>query len=218
MNCGEYVHGDWLIDTFDESSDCGPLSLCSLHCEEACFDGDECFAACAEGVVGQESDGWRAVDEASIEFAVEFFEEAGESSVFVGECVETAAGCFERGESDGAGDEVEISRDFPEEVFGAELVIVLGDECFRDGSFDSVDWYAESCGAMGLRVHVYEECSETSSGVDAGEVDGGGGFSATTFLIDYRSDSQRSFSLTVMVRPNGSGRDWLSSGGGFRVV
>jgi hypothetical protein len=149
-----------------------------LHGDEKTVGGDE-------GVEGEEIEGWGAVEEDEGVIGPEGGEGLAE--------FELAA--FEGDELDGGADEVFAA--------GNELEVVDfgGEEGFGDGGMaeeDVVDaeagfvsGEAEASGGVGLGVAVDEEGGEAFEGDGGGQVDGGGGFADSPFLVNDGDDLRR---------------------------
>jgi len=154
--------------------------------EVFCLHGDEEAVGGDESIESEEVEGWGAVEEdegivaadgskgfAELEFA------AFEGDEFDGGANEVFA----------AGDELKVGDFGGEQGFGeggmAEEDVVGAEACVF--SFAGAG-EAEASGGVGLGVAVDEEGGKAFEGEGGGEVDGGGGFADSAFLVDDGDD------------------------------
>ena len=169
----------------------GPLSLGSSSGEEAGLHRDHHLVGRPEGVEGQESDGRRAVDDAVVQGVGEDIESPPQAAITVPRFHETATGGLGPSQAHRAGEQPEAVDDLPgpggdlrwrhpldrrieQKVDGAVLDLLLGDP--------------EGGGTVGLGVEVDQHDPATRGGEHRGEIDRGGGLSATALLVHDRDD------------------------------
>lgn len=174
--------GSGALDLSDDVDDFGKTFKAEPFALERCDD----FVRGGEGGGHEDAERGRRIENADVEevLLLDFIDELAEANE-VTSC--TSKVDFSTGEIHVSGDDGEIVSTGGDDVIeNSAFADQRGVEAHIGGGLD-----AEPAGGIGLRIKVDEENALSEFGKSCGQVNGGSGFSHTSFLVGNGDDSHR---------------------------